>query len=398
MKPILYALIGCLFFFSAGCRMKEKSPQHPSTVEETDPNRTVSSQNAAKPENAQLSQTDVLPPVDTTLTAQEIRDSIQRIWHLPPSELSAEMQLIRENIVAMWNTDDTVYIHLISANEKHIRNFKKLVFHSPRISLRQPAGLLPRGILLQDTSLFSMRVEPNVYPPTAEQIEISITNYAKEEGMAGSDYHLEYYNGTEWVNVPQNYAFTALGYPIASGHTRDGFTATLYPQLSPNLPGQYRVYKTVSTGQGKTLKNYVVVAPFYISDRPEDYTAYTTFVSQLYIPKPTAEFKGGQEALKRFFRTHLRYPEKYKGTGTRVRLFYSFVIDSTGRLQNPESRPENLLYPRDTEDSFIEFREEALRVLRLMPAWEPAVNRIHGPRPFDTGLFFNFEEGNSSLE
>lgn len=101
MKPILYALIGCLFFFSAGCRMKEKSPQHPSIVEETDPNRTVSSENVAKPENAQLSETDVLLPVDTTLTAQEIRDSIQRLWHLPPSELSSEMQLIRENIVAM---------------------------------------------------------------------------------------------------------------------------------------------------------------------------------------------------------------------------------------------------------------------------------------------------------
>jgi hypothetical protein len=112
-----------------------------------------------------------------------------------------------------------------------------------------------------------------------------------------------------------------------------------------------------------------------------------------------AEFKGGREAMIRFFEQNLRYPESYKGTGTKVRLFYSFTIDSLGMLQNPVSLPENILYPRDTGKTYDEFRGEALRVLRLMPAWEPAVNRIHGPVSIDTGLFFYFnEEGKCGIE
>ncbi len=74
-----------------------------------------------------------------------------------------------------------------------------------------------------------------------------------------------------------------------------------------------------------------------------------------------------EEAMIRFFEQNLRYPKSYKGTGTKVRIFYSFTIDSLGMLQNPVSLPENILYPRDTGKTYDEFRDEALRVLRLMP-------------------------------
>ena len=60
---------------------------------------------------------------------------------------------------------------------------------------------------------------------------------------------------------------------------------------------------------------------------------------------------------------------------------------------------ENILYPRNTGKTYDEFRNEALRVLRLMSAWEPAVNRIHGPVSIDTGLIFYFnEEGKCGIE
>lgn len=400
MKPTVYLLLGCLFCVFAACRMKETTPDPPAHVSpaEKPGNNASSSQSPSGTEIFSISDTIPLPPVDSTLTAQEIRDSLQRFSSIPFTELSPEKQRLRENMVAMWNTDDTVYIQVIVGNEAYYQAFRKQVFHSPRISISQPTPPPPPGILLEDTTLFAMRVEPNVYPPAVEQIEISITNHGKEKGMAGSDYHLEYHNGTEWVNVPQNYAFTALGYPVAPGKTRDGFTAWLYPQLSPNPPGRYRVYKTISTGRGNQLKNYVLVAPFFISDRPEEYAAYTAFASRLHTPRPTAEFKGGEKTLKHFFRTHLHYPEKYKGTGTTVRVFCSFTIDPSGRMKNPECRPENILYPRDTSDTYDAFREEALRVLRQMPAWEPSVDRIHGPQSFSTGLFFIFEEGNPRLE
>lgn len=400
MKPIAYLFAASLLFFLSACRMKETAPESAAPVSalEKPENNAASSPSLSGTEFFSISDPAALPPADSTLTAKEIRDSLQRFWAAPETELSPEKQRLRENMVGMWNTDDTVYIQVIAGSEAYNRAFRKQVFHSPRISISQPTPPPPSGILLEDTTLFAMRVEPNVYPPSAEQIEISIANHGKEEGMAGSDYHLEYHNGTGWVNVPQNYAFTALGYPIAPGKTRDGFTAWLYPRLSPNPPGRYRVYKTISTGRGNQLKNYVLVAPFFISDRPEDYAAYTSFASRLHTPRPTAEFKGGRKALEHFFAIRLRYPEKYKGTGTTVRLFYSFSIDPSGRMKNPECRPENILSPRDTADSYAAFREEALRVLQQMPAWEPAVDRIHGPESFSTGLVFIFEEGRPRIE
>ena len=171
------------------------------------------------------------------------------------------------------------------------------------------------------------------------------------------------------------------------------------PELKENPPGLYRVHKTVITGQGAGIVHYPLAATFYLSDNPEDYEEYTRFASQLHEPRPMAEFKGGREAMIRFFEQNLRYPESYKGTSTKVRLFYSFTIDSLGMLQNPVSLPENILYPRDTGKTYDEFRDEALRVLRLMPAWEPAVSRIHGPVSIDTGLFFYFnEEGKCGIE
>ncbi len=250
-----------------------------------------------------------------------------------------------------------------------------------------------------DTTHFSMRVRPNVYPTNIERIEIAITNHTDLEGMGGEEYFIERFDGRAWKGIPQPTAFVALGYPIFPNQTRDDFSATLLPELKENPPGLYRVHKSVSTGHGAGLVHYPLTATFYLSDNPEDYEEYTRFASRLHEPRPMAEFKGGREAMIRFFEQNLRYPESYKGTGTKVRLFYSFTIDSLGMLQNPISLPENILYPRDTGKTYDEFRDEALRVLQLMPAWEPAVNRIHGPASIDTGLFFYFnEEGKCGIE
>ncbi len=111
-----------------------------------------------------------------------------------------------------------------------------------------------------------------------------------------------------------------LGYPIFPNQTRDDFSATLMPELKENPPGLYRVRKTVITGQGAGIVHYPLAATFYLSDNPEDYEEYTRFASRLHEPRPMAEFKGGREAMTRFFEQNLRYPESYKGTGTKVRL------------------------------------------------------------------------------
>ena len=65
-----------------------------------------------------------------------------------------------------------------------------------------------------DTTHFSMRVRPNVYPTNIERIEIAITNHTDLEGMGGEEYFIERFDGRAWKGIPQPTAFVALGYPI----------------------------------------------------------------------------------------------------------------------------------------------------------------------------------------
>lgn len=340
-----------------------------------------------------------LAPVSTNgWNAKQIRDSIQRFLGADVSALPAHLRRIWKNMNMLWNTDDSVFLTLIVTEKEHIEAFRKYVFDSPLIKIDGGPGRPPKGILVEDTNSFFMRVIPNVYPVSIQQIEIAITNHTDQEGTAGEDQYIEYFDGNAWKGLPQNNFVIDIGYPVFPGETRDDFTATLVPELKKNKPGLYRVYKTISTGVGNDLVKYVLTAPFYLSDNPEEYKEYTRFASNLHEPRPMAEFKGGREALERFFKANLRYPESYKGSGTEVRLFYSFTIDSTGRMRDPVSLPENILYPRDTGKTYDEFREEALRVLRLMPPWEPAVNRKHGPESTGTGLFFIFKEDGCAID
>lgn len=333
-----------------------------------------------------------------TWGAKEIRDSLNRFIGIDRSTLPAHLQRIHMNINSFHNTDNAVYLTLISTDTEHIQAFKKYIFDSPLIKIEGGPGKPPQGILLQDSTLFSMKVIPNIYPTSITQIEISITNHSVREGMAGEDQYIEYYDGTKWIGLPQNNFFTSIGYPIAPGETRDEFVARLLPELRINKPGLYRVYKSVTIGNGKELVEYFIIAPFYLSDNPQEYKEYTHFANNLHEPRQMAEFGEGRGDLIRFFRENLHYPESYKGTGTEVRLFYSFMIDPTGKPEKFVCHPENILYPRDTDQTYEEFREEALRVFRLMPTWKPAVNRIRSPVSVSTGLFFYFKEDRCSVE
>ena len=355
MKAYFIGLVimgGCLLY---GCHTKQKKGENSSDY-------SADSQSIARQDTLPLpTDTHAASSVSTEgWTAKQIRDSIELFFGKEYDTLPPHLRKIRRNMASLWNTDDSVFLQLIIVEAPYVKAFKTYVFDSPLIRIGGgPYDRPPEEAISMDTTHFSMRVRPNVYP----------TN------------------------------FVALGYPIFPNQTRDDFSATLLPELKENPPGLYRVHKSVSTGHGAGLVHYPLTATFYLSDNPEDYEEYTRFASRLHEPRPMAEFKGGREAMIRFFEQNLRYPESYKGTGTKVRLFYSFTIDSLGMLQNPISLPENILYPRNTGKTYDEFRDEALRVLQLMPAWEPAVNRIHGPASIDTGLFFYFnEEGKCGIE
>jgi protein TonB len=86
----------------------------------------------------------------------------------------------------------------------------------------------------------------------------------------------------------------------------------------------------------------------------------------VYVEK-MPEFMGGQEALLRYLRTHLRYPGTALAAGMGGRVFMSFVVGADGTISDVTIL-KGLGYGLD---------EEAQRVVRQMPAWTPGYQSKH---------------------
>ena len=87
------------------------------------------------------------------------------------------------------------------------------------------------------------------------------------------------------------------------------------------------------------------------------------FVSVERMP----EFAGGQAALLRYLRSHLRYPSAALAAGVGGRVFLSFVVRADGSIADVTVL-KGLGYGLD---------EEAQRVVRQMPGWTPGYQSQH---------------------
>ena len=85
-----------------------------------------------------------------------------------------------------------------------------------------------------------------------------------------------------------------------------------------------------------------------------------------YVEK-MPEFAGGQAALLRYLRDHLRYPSQALREQAEGRVFMSFVVRADGTIADVTVL-KGLGYGLD---------EEALRVVRQMPSWTPGYQAQH---------------------
>jgi hypothetical protein len=93
------------------------------------------------------------------------------------------------------------------------------------------------------------------------------------------------------------------------------------------------------------------------------------------------EFPGGTKALSAFLKANVRLPDEARKAGVKGRVFASFVIEKDGTISSPMIL-KGLGFGCD---------EEALRVIALMPRWEPgkqsgAVLRVKYNLPIAFGL------------
>jgi len=81
-------------------------------------------------------------------------------------------------------------------------------------------------------------------------------------------------------------------------------------------------------------------------------------------PEQLPQFPGGEKALMTFLRDNIQYSTECKEKRIQGRVTVKFIIDESGKIICPYVL-KSLLPALD---------EEALRVVKLMPDWQPASN------------------------
>jgi protein TonB len=77
------------------------------------------------------------------------------------------------------------------------------------------------------------------------------------------------------------------------------------------------------------------------------------------------EFPGGAEPLDQFIKKNLQYPQMERDNDIQGIVKVSFLIDENGEVKNPKV----------VKSVSPGLDKEALRVVKLMPKWEPGMYR-----------------------
>lgn len=88
------------------------------------------------------------------------------------------------------------------------------------------------------------------------------------------------------------------------------------------------------------------------------------------------KFPGGEEALRHFISDNLQYPSNDKKLRKEGKMVVEFQLDEEGRVTEAKT------YSKGTCTKAME--TEALRVIRMMPNWKPA---LQGGNPVKTTMY-----------
>lgn len=90
-------------------------------------------------------------------------------------------------------------------------------------------------------------------------------------------------------------------------------------------------------------------------------------VFELFDVKQPPQFPGGQAALGKFLSENIQYPEAAKNESAEGMVAIVFVVDENGKVIEAEGvKTEQHGWRQD-------FQDEAIRVVKSMPNWEPAI-------------------------
>jgi len=106
------------------------------------------------------------------------------------------------------------------------------------------------------------------------------------------------------------------------------------------------------------------IEPYHLPDL-KDETPDDTEVEPFVIVEKMPSFPGGEVALMKFIAGHIKYPAAAREAGISGTVYLSFIVEPDGSISTVKVL-------RGIDGGCT---EEALRVLSLMPVWEPGRQR-----------------------
>lgn len=152
-----------------------------------------------------------------------------------------------------------------------------------------------------------------------------------------------------------------------STHDRDSLAAidSIRQQQAIPLPPPPIDPPGPCIGCGEGPEPYIDMLPDSAPVQPEPQLVQEEEIVE--FPEIPPSFPGGDTAMRSFFRKNIVYPQSAKEKQLEGRVFIQMVVEKDGSLSG-------LKVLREVPGG-AELTKEAIRVIKLMPAWIPAQNQ-----------------------
>lgn len=125
---------------------------------------------------------------------------------------------------------------------------------------------------------------------------------------------------------------------------------------------------TPGKDKGKEVRvKYVLPITFRLAEEKPEQNASNITGSVFTVCENMPQYPGGQEALMAYLSSNVKYPAECAEQGIQGVVSLSFVVEKDGSISNIEAK----------ESPNAHLTEEAIRVVKSMPKWNPGTQRGH---------------------
>lgn len=292
---------------------------------------------------------------------------------------------VKRNVIGFGCRTNTIEIDLILNTPEKRKAFREQIMDSPAFRFNGPeVPPVNEETGCNDTLDIYLRADYPLYSTETPSIRFMLYNNSNKEVTCGEHYHITYEDeeGT-WRTLPIHGLTIDIAYIVAP-KTTIPFVASLYPDIHPNKAGRYRFFYEVYMNR----KRQLMMEEFQLTDNgqllkevkktpiPQEIlqSASPEYAERLNVEweepfytriEEMPEFPGGREAMNDFIKKNTRYTKPTGEDKVEKHIFVQVMIEKDGTLRSPFiSRGIN-----PTLD------QEALRIIQLMPKWQPGKHK-----------------------